>query len=210
MCEQLAILCDLDLYSDEIMSLTPSDVAMNVRYLKWMNELPKEHPKELIFDGVTYTKKPFNEVNVWEWRTLDYYFTNLSDGLYPNFIATCYQVKGEKWGFDLNERAEIFEDAPMSGFDVVGWVKFKNLCFEKYPLAGGKVVEEIPDNENYIQRAERLERERIERINASLNWEKIMLAICKGSPKEAYESMYLPILYIFRIITLIKEGEGDG
>lgn len=207
--EQVSILSKKSVYSLEIMRLTNSDVREIKKRLLFMQTAPKETPEILIIDDVEYLKKPINKINVFEWRSYEFFTREKNELNIQNMIAVMYQKQGEEWGYDLNKRAEIFLDAPMNFWNINEWAEFRKLCFEKYPLAGDKTggndVQNMPEKENYLERSRRLEAERVERINSALNWEKIMLSLCNDSLKESYEAMYLPVLYVFRVLTLRKE-----
>lgn len=204
--QQIASLCNLDFDDEKIMRLTSSEVRRIKHSLKWMEELPQKTPNILELNGKTYFKKPLNTMCVFEWRTYDYYTREPDENYIAQLIATMYQLEGEKWGYDLNDRAREFLNAPMSYWGLVEWFNFKKICFEKYPLANDEVKAEIPENENYLQKAARLEKERQDKINSALNWESIMLDLSNNSALEAYNAMHLSILYIFRLITLKKES----
>lgn len=202
---QIAFLCGLDYYDPEIMTLTYKDVLNIRKSLKWMEVLPTESPKTIELNDLVYHKKPVNTINVFEWRTYDYYTRESSDNYIAHFIATMYQLPDEDWGYDVNERAKLFESVTMDNWSIEEWVNFKRLCFEKYPLASDAIPQEDIEDETYQERHARLDAERKAKVNNSLNWEKIMLSISNNSALEAYKAMSLPVLYVFRVITLLKD-----
>ena len=204
--EQVAFLCGLDIHNDEIMSLSFKEVMTIKKSLEWIKTPPTENtPPTIQLNGLTFIKQPINSISVFEWRTYDYYTRQTDENLIAHFIATMYKTHIDEWDYDLNKRAILFEDLTMDYWGVNEWVKFKKLCFEKYPLASDTVETTENTEENYLQRSHRIEAERKQKIANALNWEKIMLAISNDSALEAYKAMRLPVLYVFRVLTLRKE-----
>lgn len=203
--EQISILCGVSL--EEVINLNYKRVKSIQRQLLWMQEPPEETPETLEVHGQKYKKKPLSKMCVFEYRTYDYYGRENSHEFIKEMIATMYQFENDKWGdFEVAKRAEDFNDVTMDYWGISEFLKFKNLCFERFPLSEKSENAEEADlsKMNYIERANFKEQQEKNKVNQSLNWELIMMSINNDSMIDAYNAQFLPVLHAFRIISAKK------
>lgn len=223
--EQLAILCNLESSDDDVLyELTPNDIKVIVKQLQWFKDsVPSFTGGYFEWNDVKYKKIDFNSMSVAEWITIEGYVLNNFKANAHNLFASIYRkVKEDEWGneitepftFDFNKRADEFMLAPLNKLPIKEFLQFREDCYTYFDLTNKNQddsEEPVPEEEleedeklNYRQKAvqqEKLEKERLMKV---FNWEKLMLGFTNNNIVDSYKVLELPIIYVFRAITVQK------
>lgn len=218
---QLHILTGIDLYDPILYEMSDIELYNILDKLKWMSTtLPLNCPIYMEHNGIKYKKISFNEMIATEYQTLVYYLTHNYKLNAHYFIATCYrryiideyqnEVK-EKFEFDFEQRSESLKDCSMQFYPVQEFIDFRNLVYQVYDLTNkieddeeSKEIINAEPVENYREKVNRLDQEERDKIHQQFNWEKLYMDLTKGDINASYKMLDLPILYIFNMITMLK------
>lgn len=227
--EQLSVLANVPIEDDRLYKYTNSEIHRIFSHqLKFLTDdyLFKYNvaPKYFELDGVTYKKINLNDLTVSEWMTMDYFINEGSKLNFHNLIATMYRrVRTDEFGneimekfeFDFEKRAEEFKQLPVTYAPVAEFINFKNECFKNFDLTNKIDDDEVDDTlleddeveekkEGAKAKYRRMEAERLAKLTKLFNWEKLLMDLTNNNINEAHQMLELPVLFLFRIITMKK------
>lgn len=226
--EQISILTELDSDNDIFFQLTEEELTLIQKELKWISTSKYLINTKKYFEcnNFKYKKIDFTNMLVAEYITLDYYVTNTPLNFIREFITTCYRrYKIDEFGneimepftFDFEQRKYEFDQLPLDIFPLQEFIDFRNDCLTSFDLLHKTETlddEDLDDEEDeYIEENEELnfreqqaleEAKQQEAIKRIFNWEKIFMNLTNNNIVESHKVLDLPILYLFRIITMLK------
>lgn len=226
--EQLAILCGLEPDDDIFYELTGEDVKKILKDLKWFKEThPSCKSNHFEWNGVHYKAINFETMKLAEWITLEGFILSNFKINAHRLLATVYRrTRIDEWGeeimepftFDFEKRANEFLEAPLDKLPIKEFLEFRENCYNYFDLTNKDKEdsdEPIPEDElmeddklNYRQKVaqqEKLEKERLQKV---FNWEKLMLSLANNNVVDSHKVLELPVLYIFRVLTLLKNTDN--
>lgn len=181
----------------------------------------KINPNEMIAaEWITFDYYITNNYKLYVKEIIATAYRRISIDKYGNEIM-------EKFEFDFNQRVNSFGNITLDNFPVYELIDFRKKCFDNFDLANRleddeddedddfKINDEednIENNEdgpdmskdNYVTRANKRELEAKNNIAKVYNWEKIMMDLANNNILDAYKILDIPIVYIFRVITMRK------
>lgn len=210
--EALSILADVSIDTLEDMDI--DELNELVKAHSWCTSEPsKRYKTELL--GMTL--KPFNKLCLFEYIDLDYFVT---DNYLHNLDKICAilfkRTKENEWGeivmepyeYDLNNRAELFLDLPIT--DVYGiitdFLKFRENFLKTYEnLFSGEADEPLTDEERANLDAEDIKEIEAEEKSAKWSWELMIYNLCNGDVTKTSKVGELSLTYVFNILGMKKE-----
>ena len=226
--EQIAIICDMDSNDDIFYEITVEEINIILREMNWISQ-PFNHMANQYFElnGYKYKKIDFNAMLVAEWITFEYYITKNYKEYCREIIAASYRrIKTDDFGneimeefdFDFNKRINEFDELTLNYLPIKEILDFRSSCFETFDLSNKlddddeeiideEIAEKIVDEnkpQTYREKANEQNESVQERINKIYNWEKICMDLTGNNIKDSYELLKIPIVYLFRIITMKK------
>lgn len=181
----------------------------------------KINPNEMIAaEWITFDYYITNNYKLYVKEIIATAYRRISIDKYGNEIM-------EKFEFDFNQRVNSFGNITLDNFPVYELIDFRKKCFDNFDLANrleddeddedddfkiNDEEEDIENNEdgpdmskdNYVTRANKRELEAKNNIAKVYNWEKIMMDLANNNILDAYKILDIPIVYIFRVITMRK------
>jgi hypothetical protein len=160
--------------------------------------------------------KPLAKLCLFEYIDLDYYFTENYVYNIDKICAILFrksklnewdEVILEPYEYDINTRAELFLDLPIT--DVYGlineFLKFRDNFLKVYANLFGEQDDELTDEEKAKLTPEEKAEEEDEKKNSKWSWERMIYGLTNNDITKSEAVGALPLTYVFNMLGMKKE-----
>ena len=217
----LAILCDIDVDSDDINDLSIEEVNNIINSISFLNRLPST--KFLVDIGNGFKFKKFDNLTLGEFIDIEYFFANDSMENFTNILTILYRkYKFGEWGdiifepydvINYETRQNEFLNIPIGYVYGVlnAYIQFRTEFMERYSLLFEPEIEEDdfedldPRIKQLIAEEEAEKNELEEKIQKKWSWENVIYNLANKDITKVNDITNLGLIFVFNMLSLRKE-----
>lgn len=212
----ITILLDLNYEEyDKLYEIKYNEIRRIKNKIKFLTDYPKDYKKNINIQGVEYELINLNYMTLAEWIQLEHYITNdieynahlICSVLYRRFRYDEFNNKIlEEFNYNMEERSNLFLKSKMDSYPLELLLDFRYDVMNKFVLNKNDdddIEEEINVEElNYRDRVEYNEEINRSKLQSIFNYELLILNLTDNDIQKSYDLLKMPVLYIFKIITI--------
>lgn len=220
--EKVSVLCNIPVDDERILKLRESEVIKMFKNLTFLSgAMAAQTPKYILHDDVEYKKISFDDMTAAEWIMAEHLLFKSYKKFGAEIATTVYRRYSinqfgeeimEPFEFDYEKRVESFSNLTVDKIPFQELIEFRERCFEVFDLTNNIDEDDEPEDEpeediqpktfreKYQEKAAREQ----ESLNNTFRWDKLLMDLSGNDLKKSHELLDMPILYIFRIITMQK------
>lgn len=213
--EKLALLFDVG-PDDEMFDIIDTDELFQlINAISWTNSpIPVCNPEK--YNDLV--PKKFTSILLGEFIDLEHYMTDPNNNLHKISAILYKQTRINDWGnqeiepyeYDLEERAEMFLDAPVPGaYNLINsYTSWRKTFIENYEelFQGEQETDEDDELEGYekIEQQKKLQKEK---VLVKWSWENMIWNLCKEDITKMKSVFGLEVILVFNMLSMKKSLE---
>jgi hypothetical protein len=222
--ELIAIMEDLDIYSDDFLNLSLDYFYEKIERYKFIRgEIITRKVENLELENYNLTLIDINKLELGAWIDLDIWTNKYREKSFEYIASILWrQTQTDQWGnityepldYNVDSRKELFYNVPVDvlkfGFDL--WINFKTMILDNFKsvfvdpedLDENFETENLSDNE-----IEQIKKEiQRDKEDANLGWQYLLLEVSDGDFIKAKELLKEPIIYILNLLVVKRRLEA--
>lgn len=222
---QLCILLNIKMDDEYFYRLTDREIVEIIKQIKFLNKPLNGKSERIRYKGVEYEPINLNNMLFAEWIEMEHYILN-DYNLNSNRLMALYyrRYKVDEWGnielepytFNVEERAELFNDLSLSKAPIDKMIKFREQVYSTLLLTRSVIDDEdnfdVPDalkpdketksRKTYRDRAMEEEEDIHTQLGKRYGYNKLLMDLAGDDIYKSYDLLKLPALYVFNMISM--------